>query len=299
MTEQSLHWDDLRVVQAIAEAGSLSGAGRRLGASHATVFRRLNAIERRLGVALFERSRTGYAPTPAGEDLAATAARVETEVLGAERRVVGRDLRLSGSIRVTTTDTLLMGLLSPIFAGFQRAHPEIVLEVAVSNQLFNLSQRDADVAVRPSPSPPEHLVGRRVGTVAQAVYARADDAADAWVGPDRHLGYAALDAWMADQEANERCRYRVDTMFGMLAAARDGLGRAVLPCYLADAEAALMRLGEPIPELATDLWLLTHPDLRRVARIRAFMAYVAEAVKASDYRLAGRPARPAHSSGRA
>ena len=172
MTEQSLHWDDLRVVQAIAEAGSLSGAGRRLGASHATVFRRLNAIERRLGVALFERSRTGYAPTPAGEDLAATAARVETEVLGAERRVVGRDLRLSGSIRVTTTDTLLMGLLSPIFAGFQRAHPEIVLEVAVSNQLFNLSQRDADVAVRPSPSPPEHLVGRRVGTVAQASGAR-------------------------------------------------------------------------------------------------------------------------------
>ncbi len=88
-------------------------------------------------------------------------------------------------------------------------------------------------------------------------------------------------------------------MLGMLAAARDGLGRAVLPCYLADAEAALTRLGEPIPELATDLWLLTHPDLRRVARIRAFMAYVAEAVKASDYRLAGQPARPAHSSGRA
>lgn len=282
MNEQSLHWDDLRVVQAIAEAGSLSGAGRRLGASHATVFRRLNAIERRLGVALFERSRTGYAPTPAGEDLAATAARVETEVLGAERRVVGRDLRLSGTIRVTTTDTLLMGLLSPIVADFQRTHPEIVLEVAVSNQLFNLSQRDADVAVRPSPTPPEHLVGRRIGTIAQAIYARSDGAADAWVGPDRHLGYAALDAWMDANGANERCRYRVDTMFGMLAASRDGLGRAVLPCYLADAEPTLTRLGEPIPELATDLWLLTHPDLRRVARIRAFMTFVAEALVADD-----------------
>lgn len=280
MNEQSLHWDDLRIVQAIAEAGSLSGAGRRLGASHATVFRRLKAIERRLGVALFERSRTGYVPTPAGEDLAATAARVEAEVLGVERRVAGRDLLLSGSIRVTTTDTLLMGLLSPIFAGFQRAHPEIVLEVAISNELFNLSQRDADVAVRPSSSPPEHLVGRRIGTIAQAVYARGDGAVDAWVGPDRHLGYAALDTWMVAQGADERCRYRVDTMFGMLAAARDGLGRAVLPCYLADAEPALVRLGEPIPELATDLWLLTHPDLRRVARIRAFMAYVAEAVQA-------------------
>ncbi|WP_104202900.1 LysR family transcriptional regulator [Billgrantia saliphila] len=287
MNEQALHWDDLRVVQAIAEMGTLSGAGRRLGASHATVFRRLNAIEQRLGVALFERSRTGYAPTPAGEDLAATAARVAAEVHGAERRVAGRDLRLSGSIRVTTTDTLLMGLLSPIFADFQRAHPKIVLEVAVSNQLFNLSQRDADVAVRPSLSPPEHLVGRRVGRIAQAVYVRAGTATDAWVGPDRHLGYLALDTWMAENGANEHCRYRVDTMFGMLAAARDGLGRAVLPCYLADAEPSLVRLGEPIDELATDLWLLTHPDLRRVARIRAFMAFVAEAVQASQVRLSG------------
>ena len=295
MNEQILHWDDLRVVQAIAEAGSLSGAGRRLGASHATVFRRLNAIERRLGVALFERSRRSYAPTPAGEDLAAVAARVEAEVLGAERRVVGRDLRLSGTIRVTTTDTLLMGLLSPIFADFQRAHSEIVLEVAVSNQLFNLSQRDADVAVRPSSSPPEHLLGRRVGSIAQAVYTRHDAAQrnGDWIGPDRHLGYAALDSWMQANGADANCRYRVDTMLGMLAAARDGLGRAVLPCYFADAEPALNRVGEPIPELATDLWLLTHPDLRRVARIRAFMAFVGEAMKECEPRLAGQLARPA------
>lgn len=289
MSEQTLHWDDLRVVKAIAKAGSLSGAGRRLGVSHATVFRRLNAVERRLGVALFERSRTGYSPTPAGEDLAAVAVRVETEVLGAERRVAGRDLKLSGNIRVTTTDTLLMGLLSPIFADFQRAHPKIILEVAVSNQLFSLSQRDADVAVRPSQAPPDHLVGRRVGSIAQAIYARADNPPDAWVGPDRHLGYAALDAWMSANGANERCRYRVDTMLGMLAATREGLGRAVLPCYLADAEPALARLGEPIPELATDLWLLTHPDLRRVVRIRSFMAFVADALHLGEPCLVGRP----------
>lgn len=159
--------------------------------------------------------------------------------------------------------------------------------MAVSNQLFNLSQRDADVAVRPSQAPPEHLVGRRVGSIAQAVYACADNHSDAWVGADRYLGYAALDAWMVNNGADERCRYRVDTMFGMLAAARDGIGRAVLPCYLADAEPALTRLGEPIPELATDLWLLTHPDLRRVARIRAFIAFLAEAIGARESRLTG------------
>lgn len=294
MNEQTLRWDDLRVVLAIAEAGSLSGAGRRLGASHATLFRRLNAIEHRLGVRLFERARTGYAPTAAGEELAAAGARVEEEVLSAERRVVGRDLRLSGTIRVTTTDTLLMGLLSPIFAGFRHAHPEIQLEVAVSNQLFSLSQRDADAAVRPSSAPPEYLVGRRVGTIAQAVYARSDGASNDgdWIGPDRHLGYGALEAWMADRCANARCRYRVDTMLGMLAAARDGVGRAVLPCYLADAEPVLLRVGEPIPALATDLWLLTHPDLRRVARIRAFMSFVAEALKVRKDVLAGQAMTP-------
>ncbi|WP_342774449.1 LysR substrate-binding domain-containing protein [Halomonas nitroreducens] len=184
-----------------------------------------------------------------------------------------------------------MGLLSPVLADFRRAYPAIQLEVAVSNQLFNLSQRDADVAIRPSSSPPDHLVGRRLGVIAQAVYVHRDLAEPRpgaevdWVGPDRHLGYAALEAWMAT-----RCpaaRYRVDTVLGMFAAARDGLGRAVLPCYLADAEPGLRRLGEPIPALATDLWQLTHPDLRRVARVRAFLAFVAEALGRGASGLSG------------
>ena len=117
--------------------------------SHATVFRRLDGIERRLGVSLFVRGRRGYTPTPAGEDMAATAARIEHEVLGAERRLVGRDLHLSGTLRVTTTDTLLPGLLAPRYwPPFGRMHPDIQLEVAVSNQLYSLTRRDADVAVR-------------------------------------------------------------------------------------------------------------------------------------------------------
>ncbi|MCC5859081.1 MAG: LysR family transcriptional regulator [Ectothiorhodospiraceae bacterium] len=294
MNEQRLQWNDLEVVRAIAEAGSLSGAGRRLGLSHATVFRRLNAMERRLGVRLFERARTGYTPTAAGEELAAAGGRVEEQVLAAELRVIGRDLRLSGTIRVTTTDTLLVGLFSSIFRAFRRAHPEILLEVAVSNQLFNLSQRDADVALRPTAAPPEYLLGRRGGTIAQAVYLsnNGDSGGEDWVGPDRHLGYPALEAWMAANGADTRCRYRVDTMLGMLAAARDGLGRAVLPCYLADPEPSLIRVGDPIPELATDLWLLTHPDLRRVGRIRAFISFVAEALKARQEILSGQAVVP-------
>ncbi|MEC4771409.1 LysR family transcriptional regulator [Burkholderia cenocepacia] len=291
MNEQRLSWNDLRLVLAVAQAGSLAGAARRLGISHATVFRRLTAIEAELGVKLFERTRAGYAPTPAGEDAAGAAERIQDEVHGVERRVAGRDVRPSGTVRVTTTDTLLSGLLSPVFASFRRACPEITLEVSVSNAVFDLSKREADVTIRPSSSPPDALIGRRVGTIAQAVYVapgwreRVDDLE--WVGPDRQMGYRPLEQWMHAHGADARCGYRVDTLLGLFAAARAGIGAAVLPCYLADGERDLVRLGGRIDELATDLWLLTHPDLRATARIRAFSSFVATSVNALSARLAG------------
>lgn len=290
MSEQHLPWDDLKTVLAIAQAGSLSGAARALGVSHATVFRRLGAIERRLGVQLFDRGRAGYTPTSAGEDVAVAAARIESEVVGIERRVAGRDRLPSGTLRVTTTDTLLNGLLSPILARFRHQYPEIALEITVSNVLLSLSRRQADVAVRPTQSPPENLVGRRVGSVIQAVYGARAAFADAgtrppdpgtldWIGPDETLWYRQLEAWMRERGLDARCRYRVDSLQGMQAGVRDGIGVAVLPCYLGDADERLIRLGEPLPELAHDLWLLTHPDLRRVERIRVFMEFVATAVR--------------------
>lgn len=95
MNEQRIRWDDLQIVAAIAETGTLSGAGRQLGISHTTVFRRLTTMENQLGVALFERSRTGYTPSAAGEDLFAVARRVQTDINGVERRLAGKDLKLS------------------------------------------------------------------------------------------------------------------------------------------------------------------------------------------------------------
>ncbi|MDZ7829810.1 MAG: LysR family transcriptional regulator [Halofilum sp. (in: g-proteobacteria)] len=294
MNEQNMPWDDLRTVLAIARTGSLAGAARTLGVNHATVFRRLGAIEARLGVKLFERTRGGYTPTSAGEDVADAAGRIDAEVAGVERRVVGRDRLPAGSLRVTTTDTLLTGLLSPVLADFRRQYPEIVLEIVVSNTQLNLSKRDADVAVRPTSSPAESLVGRRVGTIAQAAY--MPDAANRdpedpgeidWVGPDETLWYRQLEDWMRRAGHDERCGYRVDSLAGMHAAVRAGAGAAVLPCYLGDADPALARIGGPIEELAIDLWLLTHPDLRDVARIRAFTAFVGDAIRERRAMLAG------------
>ena len=290
-------WDDLRIVLAIATSGSLSGAGRSLGLSHATVFRRLGELEERLGVQLFERGRSGYSLTAAGEDVAAAVRRIESEVLDTERRVAGRDLRPSGTLRVTTTDSLLIGLLSPLFAEFCAAYPSITLEVVVSNLLFNLSKREADVAIRPSSRPPEALTGRKVATIAQAVYGPPDLVSKVvanddlrgvdWIASDERMAYWQLDQWMAAQKLQERCRYRVDTILGMHSAAREGLGLAVLPCYLGDADGEIVRAGEPLPELASDLWLLTHPDLRKVARVRAFLDFAAQALRGMQATLSG------------
>lgn len=288
MIEQHLKWDDLQVILAITRAGSLSGAGRHLRISHATVFRRLNGIEKRLGVALFERHRHGYTPTLAGEDLATTAARVQTEVNSAERRLIGQDLKLSGSLRITTTDTLFAGLLCPLFVAFRQQYPDITLEVVISNQLQSLSRREADIAIRPTRCPPDTLVGRRLTDIRLAVYGQKKSwptaslplgvdamSEESWIGPDTHMGDAALEKWMM----NKKTGYRLDSMLGMQLAVRQGAGIAVLPCYLGDADEQLIRLSEPIEALTTELWFLTHPDLRYAARVRALMNAMMQGVR--------------------
>ncbi|WGI24402.1 LysR family transcriptional regulator [Halomonas alkaliantarctica] len=288
MNEQHIRWDDLQIVLAVAQRGSLSGASRELRISHATVFRRLSEMERRLGVALFERHRNGYIPTLAGEDLVASAKRVQSEIIGAERRIIGQDLNLTGSLRITTTDTLFAGMLSPLMASFRQRYPAITLEIVISNQLQSLSRREADIAIRPTQQPPETLVGRKISDIYQAIYGQkalwqnaphplepASLTSESWIGPDVHLGDAKLEKWMMDKST----AYRLDSMLGMQSAVRHGAGIAILPCYLGDADAALLRLSEPIDALTTQLWLLTHPDMRHVARVRAFMEAITEGVR--------------------
>jgi DNA-binding transcriptional LysR family regulator len=288
--------EDLHLVAALGTAGSLAQAARRLGVDHSTAFRRLGGLERRLGVRLFERARTGYAATPAGEVAIATARRVLDDLGGLERRLAGEDLRPSGTVRVTTTDTLV-DFLAPIFAAFRGAHPEIVLEVVVSTAFLTLTRRDADVAVRPSADPGDALVGRRVGTIAYAIYglprwfsrAAADVSADAdWVGFEESLAHLSAARWMETHVAPERIVQRANALSAILAGVRAGLGVAPLPCFFGDPVPGLARGPATLAELETPLWLLTHPDLRRVARIRAFLDFAAEAIAARRAVLEGR-----------
>ncbi len=279
-----LDWGDYRIVLAIAEAGSLTGAAKRLGTSHPTLFRRINAVEKKIGVRLFERLRTGYRPTAGGDEIIATARRITELTHDTERRLAGRDLRPSGHVRITTTDGLLFGLLAPALSGLRESEPDITIEINVSNEISDLAFREADIAIRPTSAPDPHLVGRKLGLIRQAIYAPSAIATGgganealreaSWIGPSRSMAYPALHGWMAAQGYDKRCRIWSDSVLGQHAAARAGAGIAVLPAYLAEADTSLTRIGPMIAALDVELWMLTHPDLRNTTRIRAVAEYL-------------------------
>lgn len=266
-------------------------AAEQLGVHQSTVFRRLEQLEGDLGVRLFERLRDGYLPTPAGDELFALARRTEDELLQMESRLQGRDMRPSGLVRVTTTDTVLAAILGPILAGFRAQHPEVELEIAVSNQPFDLMRRDADVAIRPTSTPPQNVVGRRLAPLGFGGYAAVGTAPDAsrgsaWIGFDASLAHIGPAQWLARLPDGPPA-VRVNSLLGAYQLARAGLGCALIPNYLGDDDPALFRVAGPFPEMASEIWLLTHPDLRRVARVKVFMDFVAAAVQSAGPRLEG------------
>ena len=287
----SLPWDDLRLVLAIARNGGLSGAARALGVRHSTVFRRLGSLERTMGVRFFERFRDGYAPTPAGEAAAALAARLAEEVLGLERRLAGQDLKPSGTVRVTTTDTLALAVVVPLVAAFRKAQPEIAIELTLPNAFANLTRREADIAIRPTPEPPEGLAGHLVAELAYAVYGApeylsgqrahsgpapgVDFLQSDWIGWDDALAGSVGARWMRQHVPPDRVGFRADSLVAMREAARTGMGLTLLPCFFGDGVVGLARATpEPLPDLRSGLWLLTHQDLRYSARVRAVMDFM-------------------------
>jgi DNA-binding transcriptional LysR family regulator len=281
-----LAWDDFRLVKAIADHDGLTGAAAALGVNHSTVFRRLGQIEETVGMPLFERRKTGYVATVAGAEMAALASRMDEDVTAFSRRLAGRDVAPSGEIRITTTDTLHLNVLLPIFAAFREMHPLIRLDVVIGNQALNLSKRDADVAIRASDSPGETLVGRRIATLAWAIYGRAGDGLSAaeqadpgqlyqhdWIALGDQLAHVKAARFVREHVEPERIALKSSAVLGLAEAVEQGLGIGPLPCFIADQRPGLVRLLPPNPDFATGLWVLTHPDIRHVPRVRAFMDF--------------------------
>jgi DNA-binding transcriptional LysR family regulator len=284
---KSLAWDDLRLIKSIAEVRSLPAAADLLGVNHSTVFRRLGQLEETVGTKLFERHRAGYTLTAVGEEMVELAQKVDDEITAFTRKLAGREIAPAGELRVTTNDSLLIHLLTPLFTRFRRQCHDVRLDVVLANQELNLSKRDADVAIRATDNPPENLVGRRVATIAWSLYGRAADFPEPeaitsenlyeqdWVSLGDNFATFKAVKFVQEHVAPERVGYKVNTVLGMAEAIEQGLGIGHLPCFIGDATPGLVRLGAPVPEFATGLWLLTHPDLRHSPRVRVFLDFLA------------------------
>lgn len=298
-------WDDHRFALAVSRTASVKKAADILGVNRSTVLRRINAFEDALGVRLFERLPSGYFLTPAGEQVAAVAQEMERLVDDGERRVAGQDIKLQGKIRVSISATLLSYVLVPAINAFIKSYPEIELEIVTTYGLLDLAKREADVAIRISNDPPEDLVGRRVLRVARAVYEAGNNAqtgepekasgqiihhSDAWIGwfPDADSSPLIEESDFSDYPIKTTITDPHSTVKAIAA----GIGISVLPCYIGDQEPLLRRKAPGKIERATDLWVLTHKDLRQVARIRTFVDFIYEAIEKQKILLEGHQQRP-------
>jgi DNA-binding transcriptional LysR family regulator len=284
---------DLPLVLALARTRTLAAAAEHLDVDVSTIFRRLNALEKRLRVRLFDRSSHGYHLTAAGERASAAAERVETELHALDRDITGRDQQLSGTLRITASETLSQAVLPKLFAEFHARHPRIQLVLTIDNRVLDLSRREADVALRTRRPTDAGLFGRKLAGIAWAVYGQAADsrpvrregrtfnfARHAVIGWDEPSARIVASDWVAKHVPAERIVYRSNSLVNQLMAVRAGVGIALLPCYLADPDAGLRRVTAPLPEVAGELWIVTHTDLKETARIRAFLSIVGDGIAA-------------------
>jgi len=280
-----MDWNDLPYFLAVAEGGNLSRAASRLGVNHSTVFRRINAMEQRLRVRLFERLSEGYVLTEAGRQALDFARQAEESVDALERVVAGRDVALIGQIRMTTAPDLARLYVAPCLSRFAEIHPAIRVEVAVADSDYDLGRREADLALRATTAPPEHLVGRRVGDLiwrawASPAYLQREGRPDAMgslkshrlIGSDAGFLRLAVFSSVHRRYPPESFAATAGDLSTMGAMAAEGIGVAFLPH---DPTGGRLEPLFPLdPPHHSTLWILTHPDLRNVARIRVFTEFL-------------------------
>ena len=286
---QHINWDNLRYVLMVANKGSIAAAARELEVNRTTVLRRINKFQENLNCRIFDRGDAGYVLTPEAEKMIHAAREVENTLFDMQRQIAGHELKLEGELRMTTTDSFMLSVLGPHLATFQQKHPHIVVDVLVTNSLLDLTRRDADVAIRPTSDPEASLVGRRLRDVEFGIYAvpeiltalEHDSMLDArWIGFADSLQSTPLGSWLDATVKQQNVCLRCDSFVAIRIAAEAGIGLALMPRFLGDDSPELVRLQLPVDELTTGLWILTHPDLVRSARVNAFVRHFTEALSA-------------------
>lgn len=289
-----LDWGNLLFFLELTRSGSLSRAAQRLGVDRNTVGRRVAALEAELGLPLFERGPQGWCCTSAGDELAALASRVEEDVLAIARHADARDRTPAGTVRLTTSVVIASHLLAPAVQALRARFPRLLLEVSADYRTYDLSRREADLALRLGRPRDAGLVARKLSPIAYGFYGSPAFAAERRgrvdLARDPLLAYepesSPQERWLDQLAPGRTVAFRCNTGLPLAAAARGGLGAAVLPCFVADQDPGLVRLDGPEPP-PYELWLLVHGDLRRVPRVRAVIEWVDRVVADARGLLAG------------
>ncbi|MBO9096868.1 MULTISPECIES: LysR family transcriptional regulator [unclassified Rhizobium] len=296
-----IDWDDVRYFLAAARGGSVRAAAKTLGVNHATVLRRIAQLEEHLGAQMFEKLPSGYRLTAAGEEVLEFANQMEASSHQLETRVFGRDQSVRGLLRVTLPPFLATHLLMPDIADFARLHPDIEMEIVSTGEVVNLTNREADVAIRmvsDRKTLPPNLHGLKGPDLLAAVYMSRDRLA-AWhagaADPIKPIviGGQAVPDWVNDGEVRAKgVPFRTPDADAQIAAARQGIGITRLPCFVGDADHLLARVpGIDLKSRAT-IWLLTQGETRKTKRVRLFTEFISYRLAAYAPRLAGQSISP-------
>lgn len=290
-------WGDLRVFLTLAREGNLTAAARRLAVSHPTVARRVRTLERAIGARLFDRLPDRFVLTSAGEELLGDAQAMEQAAESIDRRSAGLTDTVRGTVRLSAGEAMA-GFLARHLPALRRHLEGIEFELVASHTLANLSRREADLLIREQVPDLASLVTRKLGRTALAVYGvpglmpnRASrDAlrALAWAGFDDDHNYMPGQAWVLGLLDGARPSVRVNNWLVLHETVRAGAAVAVLPCWLADADPALRRIGGVLKDVGADQWLLVHRDLRALPRVRAVMDALVALFQAERAALEGR-----------
>jgi DNA-binding transcriptional LysR family regulator len=283
-----LDWNDLRYFLAVARDGSTLAAARAMRVSQTTVARRIAALEQALGIQLFEKRQAGYTLTPAGEGLVERARQIELAVAGFSEAsaAIGRDT--SGTVRITTQEIFAVSLLAPMLRELHERHPEIMIELDDSQDFRDLGEGEADIALRSAHGDlSAGIVGRRLGVDDWTLYCSRDYAAahgvptnraelrnHAFIGGGGPKLWRAYSAWLHDLGLDDRVVMHHTSAIGMMSAIRSGLGIAVLPCIIADADPDLIQCVPPKEGHGRVMWLITHERVRNTPRVRAVIDFL-------------------------
>ena len=284
-----MNWDDLKYFLALAREGTVSGTGRELKVRHTTVARRIAILEDSLGSKLFDRTPHGYVLTQVGENLLPYASEIEERVHTADREIIGMDSRLSGTLRVASSYDLFTRLITPNIKEFTDKYPKIVIELVSSTNLTDLGSREADIAIRISPKPPEHLIGQPIVKVRHGVYGTQEyfdknfdiDNLILWLHEE------TKPKWVVDHFPEGNIVAKVSDVVTMMELVKNHVGIARLPCYVADTEPTLRRLDLELILSNWSVWVLSHQDLRDTARVRAFREFLVNIIRKKTELIAG------------